>query len=99
MTKKDFTKAYFRFNEQDAIDYTVEVLNFFDEGASLACVEVGDGNLNYIFKVYDEVSGKSVIIKQAGPIARISADIKLSPDRTRIESEEQPCWVIKHIQV
>ncbi|MBP1039531.1 S-methyl-5-thioribose kinase [Vagococcus sp. BWB3-3] len=87
MTKKDFTQEYFRFNEQDAIDYAIDVLDFFDDSTSLACVEIGDGNLNYIFKVYDQVSGKSVIIKQAGPIARISADIKLSPDRNRIESE------------
>ncbi|UDM71561.1 S-methyl-5-thioribose kinase [Vagococcus fluvialis] len=86
MAREDFTQEYFRFNEQDAIDYSVEILNYFDSKDGLECLEIGDGNLNYIFKVYDEL-GKSVIIKQAGPIARISDDIKLSPDRNRIESE------------
>lgn len=86
MTRKDFTQEYFRFNEQDAIDYSVEILNYFDSKEGLECLEIGDGNLNYIFKVYNG-AGRSVIIKQAGPIARISDDIKLSPDRNRIESE------------
>ncbi|MEG0286909.1 MAG: S-methyl-5-thioribose kinase [Vagococcus sp.] len=85
MTTRDFNKEYFRFNEEDAIAYSIEKLGYFSQGDKLECVEIGDGNLNYIFKVYS--NEKSVIIKQAGPEARISDDIKLSPDRNRIESE------------
>lgn len=82
-----FTKEYFKMNEEDAIQYSKEVLKYFNEDSELTCKEIGDGNLNYVFKIVEEKTGKSVIVKQAGPIARISDDFKLSPDRNRIESE------------
>ncbi|MDQ0156873.1 S-methyl-5-thioribose kinase [Robertmurraya andreesenii] len=84
---KDFTKEYFTMTESDAIEYAKRHLDFFQEDAELTCKEIGDGNLNYVFKVVDSKTNKSVIIKQAGPIARISDEFKLSPDRNRIESE------------
>ncbi|QGU94370.1 S-methyl-5-thioribose kinase [Clostridium bovifaecis] len=87
MSKIDFTKEYFSMKESDAIEYAKTVLKFFNEDAVLTCKEIGDGNLNYVFRVVEESTGKSVIIKQAGPEARISSDIKLSTDRNRIESE------------
>ena len=87
MSKVDFTKEYFSMKEEHAIEYAKTVLKFFSEDAVLTCKEIGDGNLNYVFKVSEEATGKSVIIKQAGPEARISSDIKLSTDRNRIESE------------
>lgn len=83
----DFTTKYFTMNEEQAIEYARTRLDFFDEDAELTCKEIGDGNLNYIFRVVDEKNNKSIIIKQAGPIARISDDFKLSPDRNRIESD------------
>ncbi|WP_055665173.1 S-methyl-5-thioribose kinase [Desnuesiella massiliensis] len=87
MSNLDFTKEYFTMKENDAIEYAKTVLNFFDKDAVLTCKEIGDGNLNYVFRVVDEKNNKSVIIKQAGPVARISDEFKLSPDRNRIESE------------
>lgn len=84
---KDFTKEYFTMSENDAIDYAKTYLDIFREDAELTCKEIGDGNLNYVFKVVDCKNQKSVIIKQAGPVARISDEFKLSPDRNRIESE------------
>ncbi|MFD2445375.1 S-methyl-5-thioribose kinase [Bacillus sp. CGMCC 1.16607] len=84
---KDFTTEYFTMTEQDAIDYAKTRLTIFDPEAQLSCKEIGDGNLNYVFKVVDEKSKQSIIIKQAGPVARISDEFKLSPDRNRIESE------------
>ncbi|MCJ8010937.1 S-methyl-5-thioribose kinase [Paenibacillus sp. KQZ6P-2] len=78
---------YFTMNETDVLDYAVTQLDVFDKDAKLTCTEIGDGNLNYVFRVVDSASGKSLIIKQAGPVARISADIKVSTDRNRIESE------------
>ena len=83
----DFTKEYFRMSEEEVIQYAQTRMDFFDQGAKLVCKEIGDGNINYVFKVIDEKSGNSVIIKQAGPVARISDDFKLSPDRNRIEYE------------
>jgi len=87
MSNTDFTKEYFSMKEEHAIEYAKTVLKFFDEDAELDCKEIGDGNLNYVFRVFEKESGKSVIIKQAGPVARISDEFKLSPDRNRIESE------------
>lgn len=87
MSKVDFSREYFSMKEEDAIEYAKTVLKFFSEDAVLTCKEIGDGNLNYVFRVVEESTGKSVIIKQAGPEARISSDIKLSTDRNRIESE------------
>jgi len=84
---KDFTKEYFMMNEKDVVNYAKTKLDFFAEVPNLECKEIGDGNLNYVFKVSDPTTNKSVIIKQAGPVARISDDFKLSPDRNRIESE------------
>lgn len=79
---------YFSMNEDQAIDYAKEKLgNIFDKNSILLCKEIGDGNLNYIFKIWDEISGKSIIVKQSGPVARISDEFKLSPDRNRIEYE------------
>lgn len=82
----DFTK-YFTMKESDALEYAKTILNFFPPGAALTSKEIGDGNLNYVFRIIDQNSGKSLIIKQAGPVARISDEFKVSPDRNRIESE------------
>ncbi|MDZ5474068.1 S-methyl-5-thioribose kinase [Bacillus sp. 31A1R] len=84
---RDFTSAYFTMNEEDAIEYAKIVLDVFDADAELTCKEIGDGNLNYVFRLVDEKTKKSIIVKQAGPVARISDEFKLSPDRNRIESE------------
>lgn len=82
-----FTSAYFTMNEQEAIEYAKTRLDFFAPDAELECKEIGDGNLNYVFKLTDRKNNQSLIIKQAGPVARISDEFKLSPDRNRIEFE------------
>lgn len=78
--------SYFLMNTDDVIDYVKEKLTIFKEDAELTCKEIGDGNLNYVFRVVDKKHGDSVIIKQAGHTARISDEFKLSTDRIRIES-------------
>src|SRR5690606_10173679 len=82
----DFS-TYFTMSEADAIEYAKGKLDLFPKGARLSCREIGDGNLNFVFRIVDEDSGKSIIIKQAGPVARISDEFKVSPDRNRIEYE------------
>ena len=77
---------YFLMKEPDVIDYIREKLDFFAPEAKLDSKEIGDGNLNYVFRVWDTESGKSIIIKQAGPTLRISSDMHLTIDRGRIES-------------
>jgi len=83
---KDFS-AYFQMKESDAIAYATTQLDMFDHNAELTCTEIGDGNLNFVFRIQDKKTGKSIILKQAGPVARISSDIAVSTDRNRIESE------------
>lgn len=79
--------TYFLMNSEEVIEYAKEKLDLFNEQSVLECKEIGDGNLNYVFRVWDKNSGQSVIIKQAGDTARISDDFKLSTDRNRIEAE------------
>lgn len=76
---------YFLMKAPDAAEYARSKLRFFEPGAELETREIGDGNLNYIFRVVDKKSGTSVVIKQAGDTARISSDMVLSRDRNRIE--------------
>ncbi|WP_407272709.1 S-methyl-5-thioribose kinase [Radiobacillus sp. PE A8.2] len=83
----DFSTGYFTMTEKEALEYAKTQLDFFTSDAQLSCKEIGDGNLNYVFKVVDSKRNKSIIIKQAGPVARISDEFKVSPDRNRIESE------------
>ncbi len=76
--------TYFLMSPDDVIQYVQEKLTLFAPEAKLASSEIGDGNLNYVFRVRDE-NGKSVIVKQAGPELRIAKDFDISTDRNRIE--------------
>lgn len=78
---------YYLMNTEQVKEYAVEVLHYFDSTEHLVCREIGDGNINYVFRVVDRETQRSVIIKQAGVTTRISQDIHLSTDRNRIESE------------
>ena len=82
----DFGK-YFLMKEADVIEYAkLKVPQKNWDESSMSCREIGDGNLNYVFKVVDE-KGHSVIVKQAGVELRISKDMHIDPDRNRVESE------------
>ena len=85
MTNQDFASSYTTMKEEDVKAYVTSKMSYFSEGAELEVKEIGDGNLNYIFLVKDNHSDRSVIIKQAGPVARISDEFVVSPDRNRIE--------------
>ncbi|MEG2512766.1 MAG: S-methyl-5-thioribose kinase [Acetivibrio sp.] len=79
--------TYFLMKVEDIEEYVQEKLNFFPKDAKLECKEIGDGNLNYVFRLRDGNTGKSIIIKQAGEELRISKEMKLSTDRGRIEAK------------
>jgi 5-methylthioribose kinase len=83
---RDFT-SYFLMKAKDAGVYAGEKLSFFSAGADLEAVEIGDGNINYVFRIREAKSGKSLILKQAGPTARLSDQFVVSQDRSRIEAE------------
>nr|WP_330387641.1 S-methyl-5-thioribose kinase [Lacrimispora sphenoides] len=72
---------------EEVPDYVKEKLTYFDADARLECKEIGDGNLNYVFRVKDPASGKTIIVKQAGEALRISAEMHVSTDRGRIEAK------------
>lgn len=80
-----FDDVYFTMTESDVLSYVVEKAKIFSKEEQLSCEEIGDGNLNYIFRVRDAKTNRSVIIKQAGPFARISEEFEVSPERNRIE--------------
>lgn len=81
----DFNE-YFLMRTEDVPQYVQSKLNYFGENENLICEEIGDGNINYVFRVSSE-SGKSIIVKQAGIETRIKPDLGVSTDRGRIESE------------
>ena len=84
---KDY-KTYFLMQAPDVPDYVKnKVPDFFAADAVLEAAEIGDGNLNYVFRVKDKVSGKTIIVKQAGAATRISKDMIISTDRGRIEAK------------
>jgi len=59
----------------------------FSDNADLVVSEIGDGNINFVYRVA-EPGGPSVIVKQALPYVRIIGEgWPLSLDRIRIEAE------------
>ncbi|MET3292683.1 UNVERIFIED_CONTAM: 5-methylthioribose kinase [Brevibacillus sp. OAP136] len=80
--------AYRALTEQEAVEYVRNLPNLFATGATLASHEIGDGNLNLVFHIRYEEGGKSVIVKQALPYARVVGESwPLTLDRARIEAE------------
>lgn len=78
---------HFKMSEADAIEYAKEKLTIFASDSVLECKEIGDGNINYVFRVWEPATGRSVIIKHADVAIRSNAARKLSTDRNRIEAE------------
>lgn len=83
----DKFQKYFLMEEKDALEYITYKYNFFDKDAELTCKEIGDGNLNYVFRIKDEKSGKSVILKHSGNETRARSGRIIDTDRARIEAE------------
>ena len=52
---------YFLMSTDDIAQYVEEKVHLFSEGSDLTCEEIGDGNLNYVFRLKDKETGKSVI--------------------------------------
>jgi 5-methylthioribose kinase len=80
-----FTK-HFRMSENDVIAYVREKLDFFSPEDELECAEIGDGNVNYVFRVFSKNSDRSIIVKQADINTRLAYS-ELNTDRARIEAE------------
>lgn len=79
--------AYRTFTPDDAIAFATAHCDMFSEQSPLHAEEFGDGNLNLVFRVYND-KGRSVIVKQALPYARcVGESWPLTIDRARIEAE------------
>ncbi|MFV0379250.1 MAG: S-methyl-5-thioribose kinase [Anaerorhabdus sp.] len=59
-------------------------MDLFQTKENLESLEIGDGNINYVFKVYDTVSNKSLIVKQADKLLR-SSQRPFNMHRNKIE--------------
>ncbi len=76
---------YKPLTEKDAIDYVKGIEGLFNDNADLKCNEIGDGNLNLVFHITDQNSGKGVVIKQALDHVRIVESWPLTKERVRFE--------------
>ena len=77
---------YFLMSAEDAKHYCVDVLHFFDSADCLEASEIGDGNINYVFRVRSREDGRSVIVKQADTLLR-SSGRPLDQNRNNIEAK------------
>lgn len=80
----DFS-CHFRLEAVDAITYAREKLSFFEQDAPLHCKEIGDGNINYVFRILSSHDGRSLILKQADTKLR-STGRTLCTDHNRLEA-------------
>ena len=71
--------------EKKLIDLVLEKTNLFDHTEDINIAEVGDGNVNYIYRVNN--GDKSVIVKFADDFIRDSDTRALSTKRNEIEYE------------
>lgn len=76
----------FSMNDQDTIEYVREKMPGYFGNAKLICKEIGDGNINFVFRVAAANGSKSIIVKHAETITR-STGQETSTDRNRIEAE------------
>ena len=83
--KGEKTMGYYSLTEITAVQYAKDH-GYFEAKANVVCHEIGDGNLNYVFKLDD--GEKSIIIKQALPYAKVVGESwPLSIKRATIESK------------
>ena len=79
---------FFLMKPDDVKRYAAEVLHRFDPDEETTCTEIGDGNINYVFRVRSLRDGRSVIVKQADKRLR-SSGRPLDIYRSRIEAQAQ----------
>ena len=78
--------TYKILDEKSAIKYICDDLGYFANSTNLTCSEIGDGNLNHVFRIVDNKTKNSFILKQALPYARTSKEMILDAARCKIEA-------------
>ncbi len=64
--------------------YVLDNIDFFEKEDALISEEIGDGNINYVFRVKNKNTNKSIILKQADVLLR-SSGRPLDINRNKIE--------------
>ncbi|MFP1879717.1 S-methyl-5-thioribose kinase [Lonsdalea quercina] len=79
---------YRTFHADDAVAYARQYGGVAEAHTLVAAEEIGDGNLNLVFKIRDTQGVSRVIVKQALPYVRcVGESWPLTLDRSRIEAE------------
>ncbi|HHQ6537627.1 TPA: S-methyl-5-thioribose kinase [Serratia fonticola] len=79
---------YRTFTAADAVEYARQYGQLADPQALVSADEIGDGNMNLVFKIRDADGISRVIVKQALPYVRcVGESWPLTLDRARIEAE------------
>lgn len=82
---RDRFREHFLMDITTIVEYIKEKRILFSRNETLHAEEIGDGNINYVFRVFGE-DGKSLVIKQADRLLR-SSGRPLSLHRNKIEAE------------
>ena len=77
--------SFFLMDTESVKRYAVEVLHLFAPGEETVCEEIGDGNINYVFRIRSLQDGHSAVVKQADRLLRSSGRL-LDQNRSRIEA-------------
>lgn len=79
---------YYTFTAADAVEYARQFGQVADPLTLVTADEIGDGNLNLVFKIRDVAGVSRVIVKQALPYVRcVGESWPLTLDRARIEAQ------------
>ncbi len=77
---------YFMFDRETILDYVRWKLDYFSEDEDLQVEEIGDGNINYVYRIRSKSRDRSLIVKQADKLLR-SSQRPLDVKRNFIEAE------------
>jgi 5-methylthioribose kinase len=86
---------YRTFTAQDAVEYAKQFGGLDNPSSLVEAQEVGDGNLNLVFKIFDTQGVSRIIVKQALPYVRcVGESWPLTLDRARLEAQT----LVEHYQ-
>lgn len=86
---------YRTFTAQDAVEYAVQFGGLDDPSSLVEAQEIGDGNLNLVFKIFDRAGVSRIVVKQALPYVRcVGESSPLTLDRARLEAQT----LVEHYQ-
>lgn len=79
---------YRTFTAADAVSWAQTYAAVDDPAELVEAQEIGDGNLNLVFKIFDRQGNSRVIVKQALPYVRcVGESWPLTLDRARLEAQ------------